>query len=70
MTHSRSPHCVLTERVVENVSGKGREGNKEGKGNRVETSPSILTFCNASRATEPNDKHRPHATRNAWMGEA
>ena len=32
MTHSLSPHCVLTEPVCKNMSGKGREGNKEGKG--------------------------------------
>jgi hypothetical protein len=32
MTGSRTAHARLTEPVCKNVSGKGREGNKEGKG--------------------------------------
>ena len=48
MTDSRSPHCTLTEDVRQNVSGKGREGNREGKGTRVETSHHIVTYVGAS----------------------
>jgi hypothetical protein len=38
MTGSLRAHGGLTEPSRETVSGKGREGNKEGKGRRVETS--------------------------------
>lgn len=38
MNGSRLTHGILTEPVCKNMSGKGREGNKEGKGTRVETS--------------------------------
>jgi hypothetical protein len=34
MTHSLSTHGGLTEPSRETMSGKGREGNKEGKGTR------------------------------------
>lgn len=32
MTDSRTTHGALTEGVRKTMSGKGREGNKEGKG--------------------------------------
>jgi hypothetical protein len=44
MTSSLIPHCTLTERVSKNVSGKGREGNKEGKGRHVETSHHCVAY--------------------------
>lgn len=34
MTYSLRPHGALTEPSPETMSGKGREGNKEGKGRR------------------------------------
>lgn len=36
MTDSRTTHGALTEGVRKTMSGKGREGNKEGKGRLCE----------------------------------
>jgi hypothetical protein len=55
MNDSRSPHGALTEDVRENVSGKGREGNREGKGTRVEAP--IHSSGSVTRAARPG-----------WMG--
>lgn len=41
---SLSVHGALTEDVCKNVSGKGREGNKEGKGCRGETPHHVVTY--------------------------
>ena len=67
MTHSMSTHGALTEDVRKTMSGKGREGNKEGKGSRVETSHPFPPKVSARAATEPSDAHQPHATASAWM---
>ena len=60
MTRSLSIHGALTEDVRENVSGKGREGNKEGnkegKGTRVETPIHSSGYV-------------PRPSRLGWMGE-
>ena len=37
MTGSRMAHAFLTEGACKTMSGKGREGNKEGNGGRRET---------------------------------
>jgi hypothetical protein len=47
MTDSRSTHCILTEPSRETMSGKGREGNKEGKGRHVETSHHVVQIVTA-----------------------
>ncbi len=47
MTNSLSIHGVVTERVGENLSGKGREG----KGSCVETSIHFVTYVPAGHAT-------------------
>jgi hypothetical protein len=56
---SLSIHGALTEGVAENVSGKGREGNKEGKGTRGETSHHGVTYVTRVSAApvevEPRD---------------
>ena len=67
MTHSLSTHGALTEDARKTMSGKGREGNKEGKGKRVETSHPFSPNVSARAATEPSDAHQPHATTTAWM---
>ena len=43
MNASMIAHCGLTEPSRETMSGKGREGNKEGKGSRVVTFHHIVT---------------------------
>ena len=67
MTHSLSTHGALTEDARKTMSGKGREGNKEGKGKRGETSHPFVQYLSARAATEPSDTHQPHATTTAWM---
>ena len=48
MTSSLSTHCILTEPSPETMSGKGREGNKEGKGrDSVVTFHHIVTYVRA-----------------------
>ena len=45
-TDSRTAHDILSEHVRKNMSGKGREGNKEGKGTRRAKSASwrLVTY--------------------------
>jgi len=47
MTHSLNAHGGLTEPSRETMSGKGREGNKEGKGTRAAKSASWRSVSNA-----------------------
>ena len=55
MTGSRMAHAFLTEGACKTMSGKGREGNKEGKGTRVVTFHHIVTFVTrrAAASTSP-----------------
>jgi len=46
-TDSRQAHDILTEPVGETMSGKGREGNKEGKGTRAASFTSWRSVSNA-----------------------
>jgi hypothetical protein len=55
MTRSRLTHVILTEGARKTMSGKGREGNKEGNGSRRETN--IHSSGSVTRAT-----------RHGWMG--
>ena len=64
MTGSRIAHASFSEDVRKTLSGKGREGNKEGKGTRGETS--IHSHLgNAREATSPS----PVESATAWMGQ-
>ena len=51
MNASLHPHCGLTEPSRETMSGKGREGNKEGKGSRVVTFHHIVSYVTRTAET-------------------
>jgi hypothetical protein len=50
-TRSRLAHDSFSEPVRKTMSGKGREGNKEGKGRRVETSHHVVAYVTRGGAT-------------------
>ena len=68
MTDSRSPHGALTERVCENMSGKGREG-KGREGNTCCHLPSIRYVSNARDSNTATATTVVAEPRIEWMAE-
>lgn len=64
MTSSLSIHGALSEDARETLSGKGREGNKEGKGACGETPIHVVTYVTREAASTSGAER---AT--AWMGQ-
>lgn len=59
MTRSRTTHGALTEPVCKTMSGKGREGNKEGKGREEGGSCSPHRLVGDARIGQPRAGHLP-----------
>lgn len=52
MTRSRLAHVSFSEAARKTMSGKGREGNKEGKGSRVVTFHHIVQLGDVAGSSD------------------